>query len=90
MSDVTCDVTSVSAEKYSVAPISTGRRPILSASMLKSSEPMSTPVSVKLATVPAELFVPHSVNSAGATKPHDWTSKPSMMRQRPHSTNMPI
>src|SRR5690349_22698244 len=67
----------------------TGRRPILSASMLKSSEPIITPMSVVLATRPAALAMPHSPNSAGATKPHDWTSKPSMIRHRPHRMNTP-
>ena len=60
-------MSSVNAEKYSVAPIRTGRRPILSASMLKSSDPINTPVSVKLATRPAALAMCHSANSEGAT-----------------------
>ncbi len=47
--------------------MSTGRRPILSASMLKIRDPSSTPVSVKLATRPAALAMPHSLKSEGAT-----------------------
>ena len=43
----------VRTENQSVAPMITGRRPILSASMLKSSDPMSTPTLAAAKTGPS-------------------------------------
>ena len=54
--------------KNSVAPTSTGRRPILSAIVLKTSEPMSTPKFAALNTGPrAERSIFQSGTRAGAT-----------------------
>ena len=58
----------VSAENQSVAPMITGRRPILSASMLKSSDPISTPTLAAAKTGPsAGPPTPKSRITAGAT-----------------------
>ena len=46
-------VASVRSENQSVAPMITGRRPILSASMLKRSDPMSTPTLAAAKTGPS-------------------------------------
>ncbi len=55
-------------EKNSVAPISTGRRPILSATMLNTSEPISTPKLAAANTPPStDRGTPQSWTTAGAT-----------------------
>ena len=71
-----------------MAQTSTGRRPILSATMLNTSAPISTP------KLPADNSGPsvgcgtfHSANIAVATKPIAWTSKPSMISEARHSAN---
>ena len=61
-------VHSVSTAKYKAATISTGRRPILSESMLNKKDPSNTPVSAALNTKP--ICAPGILNSlitAGAT-----------------------
>ncbi|MBB3261929.1 hypothetical protein F4827_006829 [Paraburkholderia bannensis] len=56
------------AEKNSVAPISTGRRPILSATVLNVSEPTSMPNSPAPNTGASVSFaMPHSRITTGAT-----------------------
>jgi hypothetical protein len=61
-------VASMQTEKNSVAPISTGRRPILSASVLKVSEPTSMPKRPAPNTgASVSLAMPHSRITTGAT-----------------------
>src|SRR5688572_12992879 len=73
---------SVIAENARVAPTSTGRRPILSASMLSESAPMSTPKLAAANTGPScEPAIFQSRISAGPTYPIIWTSKPSMISE---------
>lgn len=61
-------VSSMHTEKNRVAPISTGRRPILSARVLKASEPTSMPNKPAPNTGDStSLLSPHSWISAGAT-----------------------
>ena len=61
-------VTIAMAEKNSVAPMSTGRRPILSATTLKTSDPIRTPKLAAEKTGPSRLRgTPNSVTTAGAT-----------------------
>jgi hypothetical protein len=56
------------AEKNSVAPMRTGRRPILSATMLKTREPISTPKFAAEKTPPrSDRGMPQSATMAGAT-----------------------
>ncbi len=55
-------------EKNSVAPMRTGRRPILSATMLKTSEPISTPKLAAANTGPSSARGDaQSGTTAGAT-----------------------
>ena len=55
-------------EKKSVAPMRTGRRPILSATMLKTSDPRSTPKLAAANTPPScARGIPQSSTIAGAT-----------------------
>ena len=62
------EVAIVITEKASVAPTSTGRRPILSASMLSDSAPSSTPKLAAANTGPCcERSMPQSCTMAGPT-----------------------
>ncbi len=64
----TSGVASMLSAKNSVAPISTGRRPIRSASTDKPSAPSSMPNRLALNTGPSEaLATPHSAITLGAT-----------------------
>ena len=75
--------------KKSVAPIKIGRRPILSASMLKTSDPTSTPKLLAPNTGPsAALETFHSRTISGATYPSACTSKPSMIRHSRQIANV--
>lgn len=67
------------AAKKTLDPISTGRRPTLSAAMLSVSDPASMPNTGSSSA----LLTPHSWMMTGATKPMTWTSKPSITTVRP-------
>ena len=72
-------------ENTSAAAISTGLRPMRSASILKSSDPTKMPNRAALNTGAMEgPAMCQSLITAGAVNPIAWTSKPSIRRHSAH------